>query len=113
MENFHCGERFKELCTINRKESASYWTGVLGLTDRTLVYHRWKSEKIDAREIILICAELNMSVQEFFGLQTNSDIVQDESNTYKKVYIEDQIDNLRLRMLSVESKLKEINEANN
>lgn len=100
LENFHCGERFKELCIRKKMESATEWAKILKLPHRNQVHYRWKSKNIAANELYIICDELNVTVDEFFGVDKPANgLVKDSSIPYKKgPYIEDRIGALEAQM---------------
>lgn len=108
VKEFNCGQRFKELAVRHRKDSPTYWYKALGLKERTQIYHRWKSEHIDAQELLIICADLGITVGEFFHLPNNSSLVTEPGLIYKKGYIEDDIADLKRRMEMIEKQMQSI-----
>lgn len=103
LENFHCGERFKQLCIIHKRESPTEWAKILGLSSRNQVYYRWENKSIETKELLIICDQLKISVKEFFKSEPEISMVSEAEIPYKKVYIEDQVDSLEKRIKKIES----------
>jgi len=104
LENFHCGERFKELCIRKKKESPTEWAKILKLAHRNMVHYRWKSPHISANELYIICMELGVTIDEFFKIDSENVIQAAESVTSygKKPFIEEQIQDLIKRVTTLE-----------
>lgn len=102
LENFHCGERFKELCIIHKRESPTEWAKILGLSSRNQVYYRWENKSIEIKELLIICDQLNISIQDFFQSSPEISVASEPQQEYKKVYIEDQVDSLERRLSKIE-----------
>lgn len=111
LEKFHCGERFKQLCVLNKRESPSEWVKILGLKSRNQVYYRWSSEELSSKELLIICDQFKITIANFFnqeGAEQNHSHVGDyDKNEYgKKEYIEDKIENALQRIKALENALK-------
>lgn len=111
LEKFHCGERFKQLCIQHKRESPSEWVKILNLKSRNQVYYRWTNEEISSKELIIICDQFKITIDQFFLNEVpviTSNELNDSLSAYKieKIYIEDQIANLVERMNNVENALK-------
>jgi len=104
LENFHCGERFRELCIRRKKESPTEWAKILNLAHRNMVHYRWKSQHITANELYIICNELDVTIDEFFKIEkTESTQASESSVKYgKKPFIEEQIQDLLNRVSTLE-----------
>ena len=101
----NCGERWRELARKQGKESPSYWMRILKLNDKSQIYHRWKRESIDAKELLLICVDLGITEEEFWMLESPE--IKEPSPTYssKGIYIEDRVAALERKMMSMEKLL--------
>lgn len=105
LENFHCGECFRQLCVLKKKESPTEWAKILNLAHRNMVHYRWKSQNIAANELYIICRELGVTIDEFFEIPASSTVVAQESQVKygAKIYIEDQISDLIKRVAALEN----------
>lgn len=102
IKNFHCGSRWKELAVRKGQDNASIWVKLLGLKDRNQVHYRWRQQDIDAKELIIICDHLGISIQDFF---TADNRLIDDIGSSKKPYIEEQISTLEKKCQQIESML--------
>lgn len=100
LQNFHCGERFKELCVKYKREAPSEWVKILGLKSRNQVYYRWTSQELDSKELLIICDQFQITVDEFFN-NSNATIFSSEKVS-EKVYIEDQIAELQSQVAELQ-----------
>jgi DNA-binding Xre family transcriptional regulator len=110
LEKFHCGERFKELCIAKKKDSPTEWAKILNLAHRNMVHYRWKSQHITANELYIICDELRITIDEFFKIKKedlNTTVESSVKNTSKQ-FIEEQIQDLLTRVISLENALKTV-----
>jgi hypothetical protein len=107
LKNFDAGARFKQLAIQKKKDSPSHWVKVLGLNHRNQVYHRWTSTDLQSKEIIMICDDLGITLSDFYGIQNLTEVISEPIEKYgKRVYIEDQIDDLIKRIQLLENALK-------
>lgn len=103
LKNFEVGARFKQLAIKHKKDAPGYWVKVLGLNHRNQVYHRWSSNDLESKEIIMICEDLKISISEFYDLKESSNIVNDFTMSVpKKPYIEDQIAELQSQVAELQ-----------
>lgn len=108
MKSFHCGQRFKELCRIHRLESPTFWMKALGVADRSSVYYRWENDKLDCRELVLICSVLNISLYTFMDINNDPNAVNEPPVAYKRQYIEELMEELQARISSLEKDISKL-----
>ena len=99
LQQFHCGERFRELALQHKKDSPTKWAAILGL-HRNQIYLRWKTKDISSIEILMICDELKITVSQFFNIDESASSLIRET----KPYIENRLDELESKVRELEAK---------
>jgi len=107
IEKVNVGARFKQLASRAGKDAPSYWMAILGLNHRNQVYHRWATEDIESKELILICTDLGISISDFYEMENTT---TDARPTGPKKYLEQQIEDLYSEVNELKTILKFAND---